>query len=90
MGIVSLPHSWTMVSTNKWSERATQRMGQGTSGKYSGGDPTFVSHKKERDVHTQTSTAVLFIRGANLETTSKCPAAGKGAQTTESHSVVCP
>ena len=27
--------------------------------------PTFVvSHQKERDVHTETSTAVLFIRGS--------------------------
>lgn len=42
------------------------------------GPNSVVSHKKERDVHTKTSTAVLFIRGANLETTSKCPVAGKG------------
>lgn len=41
------------------------------------GGPTFVSHKKEREVHTQTSSAVLFIKGASLETMSKCPAAGK-------------
>lgn len=25
-----------------------------------------ISHPKERDVHTKTSTAVLFMRGANL------------------------
>ena len=41
--------------------------------------PTFVvSHQKERDVHTETSTAVLFIRGADLETTSEGPVAGGG------------
>lgn len=54
------------------------------------GARTLVSHKKEKAVHTKTSTAVLFIRGANLETTSTCPAAGKGEQTTGSHSVGCP
>lgn len=26
----------------------------------------FICHPKERDVHTKTSTVVLFIRGANL------------------------
>lgn len=77
-GIVSLLPSWTTVYTNKWSERATQRMRKGTSGECSDGGPTFVSHKKERGVHTKTSTAVLFISGANLEIKSKCPASGKG------------
>lgn len=78
MGRVSLLPSWTTVSANKWPERATQRMGQGTTGECLDGGPTFVSHQKERDVHTKTSTAVLFIKGATLKTTSKCPAAGKG------------
>lgn len=41
-------------------------------------------------MHTKTSTAVLFIRGASLETVSKRPSAGEGEQTTVSHSVVCP
>lgn len=48
-----------------------------------GWGPDFASHRKERDVHTKTSTAVLFIRGASLETESKCPAAGEGEQTSE-------
>lgn len=89
MGITSLLPSWTTVCTNKWSERATQRM-EGTSGECSDGGPNSCFSQKEKDVHTKTSTAVLFIRGANLETTSKCPAAGKGEQTTMSHSVECP
>lgn len=42
------------------------------------GPNSVVSHRKERDVHTKTSTTVLFIRGANLETTSKCLVARKG------------
>lgn len=41
-----------------------------------GARPLFLTKRKE--VCTQTSTAVLFISGANVETKSKCPASGKG------------
>lgn len=40
-------------------------------------------------MHTQTSTAVLFIRGASLETVSNVQQLGQGNRLV-SHSVVCP
>lgn len=62
MGRVFLPPSWITVSTNQ----SQSKDGVGDTRKVLRRGPTFVSHKKERDVHTNTSTAVLFIRGANL------------------------
>lgn len=77
-GTVFLLPSWTVDCTNKWSGGVTPRMRRGiTVPRW--GPNSVVSHKKERDVHTKTSTTVLFVRGANLETTSKCLVAGKGA-----------
>lgn len=72
--------SWPMACTNKWSERVTQQAdGMGTSGQCCDrGLTSAVPPRKERAVHTTTSSAVLFRRGANLVTVSQCPGTGEG------------
>lgn len=48
IGTVFLLPSWTVVCTNKWSERATQRMGQGTLECLDGAQPLlFLTKRKE-------------------------------------------